>query len=115
MNSPYTAPKARLVVPAAKRFDFRAASAAYLVAVTTLVTLVLWLGWVVSGEFPTARGYWILWSYATISSAFVALVGGKLIRRSLLGAIGVGVAGGLFLLAVITMAAFAVRIFYRVF
>jgi hypothetical protein len=101
------------VVPAAKRFGFRAALVAYLTSVTTLVTLILWLGWVVSGEFPTVRGYWILLSYCMISSVVVALVAEKLIRSSLLGAIGVGIIGGLSLLVFTSVAAFAFGVFYR--
>jgi cation transport ATPase len=111
MNSSYTAPKARPGEPAVKQFSFRGALVAYLTAVTTLVTLIIMLGWVVSGQFPTAHGYWILWPYALVSSVVVALIGGYLSRSLLLGAIRVGVIGGLSLLAVTAAAAYAWGIF----
>lgn len=113
MNSPYTTPKAQLVEPVAKRFIFRNALVAYLTTATTFVTLTIWLGWVVSGQLPTARGYWILWPYALISAAVVALIAGKLNKKSLLGAIGVGIIGSLSLLTITSVAAYAWGVFYR--
>jgi hypothetical protein len=86
---------------------------AYLTAVTTLVTLIVALGLVVSGQFPTARGYWVLWSYALVSSVVVSLIGGYRTRNSLLGATGVGVIGGLSLLAITSAAAYAYGVFSR--
>jgi hypothetical protein len=113
VNNPYTAPKARLGEPAVKRFSFRSALVAYLTSVTTFVTLIITLGLVVSGQFPTARGYWILWPYALVSSVVVALIGGYLTKKSLLGATGVGVIGGLSLLAITAATAYAWGVFSR--
>ena len=113
MNNSYTPPKARLGEPVAKRFNFRSALVAYLTAATTFATLIIWLGWLVSGQFPTAGGYWILWPYALISSVLVALIGGKLAKGSLFAALGVGVLGSLSLLTVTSVAVYFFGVFYR--
>jgi len=113
VNNSYQPSKAQLGEPAGKKFSLRGALVSYLAAVTTLVTLIIALGLVVSGQFPTARGYWVLWSFALVSSVVVALIGGYRIKNSFLGATGVGVIGGLSLLAITSAAAFSYGVFLR--
>jgi hypothetical protein len=91
----------------------RGASVAYLTAVITFVTLIITLGWFVSGQFPKAGAYWALWLYALIASGVVALFGGYLARNSWLGAIGIGVIGGLALLTITSAAAYGFGILWR--
>ena len=113
MNKPYASPKARLGEPAGKKFSLRHAFLAYLSAITTFATLVVALGLVVSGKLPTASGYLILWPFTLTSSLLVAAIGGRLTKKSMFMAAGVGVIGGLSLLLITSAAAFTYGIYLR--
>ena len=113
MNSPFASSKTQPSDSPIGNFSVQNALISYLAAVTTFVTLVIVLGAIVSGQLPTARGYWLLWPYALVTSVAIALISGRRSRGSLLGATWVGALGGLSLLAITSAAAFLFGILWR--
>jgi hypothetical protein len=113
VNSPSATPKAQPIEPEAGKFSLRRALIAYLAAVITFMALVIALGVIVSGQYPAARGYWLLCPYTLVTSVVVALISGRRARGSLLGAAGDGVLGGLSLLAITSAAAYLFGILWR--
>ena len=105
MNSPYASPTAQ-VSDRPNRFSLGRALLAYLIAVATLAALMVGLGFLLTGQVPTAGGYGLLWSIALISSVAVGALGGHLARTSWLGATVVGIIGGVLLLVLIAAAAY---------
>jgi hypothetical protein len=59
-----------------------------------MLGLMLGLGFLLTGQMPTAGGYKLLWSIVLISCLAVAVIGGRLARTSSLGAAAIGIVGG---------------------
>ena len=113
MNGPFAGSKTQPSDSLVGNFNVQNALISYLAAVITFVTLVIVLGVIVSGQLPTARGYWLLCPYALVTSIAVPVISGRRSRCSLLGATWVGMLSGLSLLAITSAATFFFGILWR--